>query len=471
MTDKADILVVDDEDDIRNLICSILEDEGYSTRGASGSKEAYEEIGKKEPDLVVLDIWLQGSKDDGLEILKNIKQDTPLIEVLMISGHGNVETAVSAIKIGAYDFIEKPFKSDRLILMIRRALENAALKKENFLLREKVKQSPQNKADYSLLNYKTMSLLERAAPSNSRVFITGEIGTGKTLAARYIHEHSSRKDKPFIIFNCQSDDQKRMESELFGQGTDKGLFHQAKGGTVLLDGIEHMPLDIQGKLTRAIQNNAVKIESDKGSMNTDIRFIASSCLNPEKSVSEGSLREDLFYRLNVVKISIEPLREQPNDFQRIIEILKKQLARDTGISLKDFDDKALNTLKTYYWGGNIRQLRNVLEWIAIMAQGAECKAYDLSHLPPEITKKKVAPENDNPTPASSSLEENVDFLALPLREAREHFERDYLLQQINRFDGNISKTAQFIGMERSALHRKLKMLEIMAGQEKEAALG
>jgi len=471
MIKKADILVVDDEEDIRNLICSILEDEGYETRGALGSKSAYEQIESKQPDLVILDIWLQGSKDDGIEILENIKEQYPLIEVLMISGHGNVETAVSAIKIGAYDFIEKPFKSDRLLLMIRRALENAALKQENSLLREKAKQLPQEAVDYNMLSQKTLSLLERAAPTNSRVIISGEIGTGKALAARYIHEHSTRSDKPFIVYNCQSDDPVRMEFELFGQGVDKGLFHQAQNGTVLLDGIDHMPLDIQGKLARILQDNNFSIRMDSGEALANIRFIASSSGDLKKAVSEGKLREDLFYRLNVVHVQMESLRQQKSEFSSIIEALRQQLFVDTGMKLAAFDDKALEALKAYHWGGNLRQLRNVLEWVAIMTQTQNCDVYNIAHLPPDIVSKKIAPENDNKQISALEKKEGIDFMALPLREAREHFERDYLLRQINRFDGNISKTAQFIGMERSALHRKLKILEILATSEKDAISG
>ncbi|MDH5722105.1 MAG: sigma-54 dependent transcriptional regulator [Alphaproteobacteria bacterium] len=471
MKNNVDILVVDDEDDIRNLICSILEDEGYETRGTSGSKSAYEQIEKKIPDLVILDIWLQGSKDDGIEILKNIKKQNPLIEVLMISGHGNVETAVSAIKIGAYDFIEKPFKSDRLLLMIHRALESSALKKENSLLREKSKQENQSPVDYNVLSQKTLSLLERVAPSNSRVIISGEIGTGKSLAARYIHEHSSRSKKPFIIYNCQNDDPARMEAELFGHGSDAGLFHQAQNGTVLLEEIDHMPLDIQGKFARILQDNNFSIQTDAGAELANIRFMASSSGDIKKAVEDGKLREDLFYRLNVVHIQMESLRHQKSEFSNIVEILRNQLSRETGLKFAGFSDKALDALKAYHWAGNLRQLRNVLEWVAIMTQGKDCAVYDVSHLPSEIAAKKMSPENDNKQISIPEKQENIDFMTLPLREAREHFERDYLLRQINRFDGNISKTAQFIGMERSALHRKLKILEILATTEKESASG
>ena len=455
------ILIIDDEDDIRSMIQGILEDEGYTVNTAATSDRALSMIHEQSFDLVIQDIWLQGSDKDGIEILKAIKSTQPHVPFLMISGHGTIETAVSAIKYGAYDFIEKPFKSDRLLLMISRALENATLRKQNKDLKIKTKQNIETLTKQ--LPDHIIEVLDKSADTKSRLMITGEAGCGKNIAAHYVHEKSPRSNKPFMVLNCATTHPERLEKELFGVHTTstqdpptQGLLQLVDGGTLLLDEVSALPLDIQGKLLSFLQDNQYyKIGSNKN-MVSDIRIIATSSINLEEKIENGDFRKDLFYRLNVVPIHIPALRDRKNEISSLIQNATKA----------QFTENALIKLKTYSWPGNLKQFNNALEWINIMHADKQGREIDLEDLPQEITGlsgKNVEASNTNMPMLDDSI------LTMQLREARECFERYYLLTQVNRFDGNISKTAEFIGMERSALHRKLKSLEVFADEKQNVA--
>lgn len=450
------ILIVDDEADIRNLIKGILTDEGYKVVQAATAREAYEQIDRQFVNLVILDIWLQGSEHDGLQVLANIKKRQSFMPVIMISGHGTIETAVSSIKQGAYDFIEKPFKSDRLLVMIRRALETARLRQENESLKKQVAR-PAVMAGNSTALQNLRQILERVASSNSRVLLTGEAGAGKDIAARMIHALSPRAGRPFHVINCATLRPDRLEPELFGSdepGNERpGAFEQANGGTIFLDEVSDMPLETQGKIIRVLQEQKLILAG--GKREVDVRIIASTNRDLEKAVSEGKFRQDLYYRLNVVPINITPLRERTDDIPLLIKHFVHEISQQSGLPERAFTNQAMVALQTYSWPGNVRQLRNAVEWAMIMKGNNGEGALNFSDLPPDIaaTTGSAAPSYD--------LEKvGGNFMMLPLREAREIFERDYLLSQIGRFGGNISKTAQFVGMERSALHRKLKSLNI-----------
>lgn len=459
---NAKILIIDDEEDIRGLIQGILEDEGYQVSSAATSDKALGLINDEHFDLIIQDIWLQGSDKDGIEILEETKSLHPNLPFLMISGHGTIETAVSAIKLGAYDFIEKPFKSDRLLLMINRALENAALKKQNIELKQRtaeyvidlVKQIPEQ----------ILNILDKAAGTNSRLMITGEAGTGKNIAAQYVHEKSTRSHKPFMTLNCATMRPEKLEKELFGVHSDSqdrsstsGLLQLVNGGTLLLDEVSSLPLDIQGKILNLLQDNTYYKIGSNQNLAADIRIIATSSENIEEKIKTGAFREDLYYRLNVVPIHIPALRKRKNDIPALIQNLTDL----------NFTEHAMTKLKSYSWPGNIKQFNNVLEWIYIM-YGDKNVEIDSVNLPqdiigPEQNITTNSPESNN-TPLFSDT-----ILTMQLREARENFERFYLLSQVNKFDGNISKTAEFIGMERSALHRKLKSLEVFSDEKQNVA--
>lgn len=464
---SADILIVDDEQDIRNLVQGILEDEGYKTRTAANSSAAYETIDERIPDLIILDIWLQGSEHDGIQILETIRKKYPNMPILMISGHGTIETAVSAIKQGAYDFIEKPFKSDRLLLMIKRALETASLRVENDALRKKLD------AEIKMIGSCTvtqnfMQMLKRAAPTNSRILLTGEAGSGKEVAARFIHGHSTRKAKPFLALSCANLRPERLETELFGAEENNssepvytGALERADGGTLFLDEVADMPLETQGKIVRVLQNQVFNRVGGDKNIETDVRIIASTNKNLKEAISSGHFREDLFYRLNVVPIPVPSLRERLSDVPEIIDYMTESLSKSFGVNKPEFTDEAIRILKNFKWPGNIRQLKNTIEWVMIihgdnnkMPYGAEC-------LPNDITGKITKSDSNSDT--SANLDEN--YAEMSLRDARESFERSYLALQVERFEGNISKTAKFVGMERSALHRKLKTLGIVASDK------
>ncbi|MFA5592097.1 MAG: sigma-54 dependent transcriptional regulator [Micavibrio sp.] len=463
---SIDILIVDDENDIRKLIKGILEDEGYGTRQADGSAAAYAEIEERAPDLMILDIWLQGSADDGMEILKNVKSKYPLMPVIMISGHGTIETAVSAIKIGAYDFIEKPFKSDRLLLMIERAMEIVRLKKENEALKER-RAAPVEMIGRSSSVAAVMQALEKAAGTNSRVMFTGEAGVGKEVAARMLHALSPRKDMPFMALNCAILNPERLDEELFGiedpRGVRQGVLEQANGGTLLLDEICDMPLETQGRIVRVLQDQKFTRLNGREPVQVDVRVVSTTAHNIAEAIKAGHFREDLYYRLNVVPIALPPLRQRLEDIPALAEHFIRLYSHQSGQKERPLGQSALIALQGYDWPGNVRQLRNVIEWVMIMGGGnnGEKAVIEKKDLPPEIT-------GDVPSSGESRAAAMQDYLTYPLREAREAFERDYLERQLARFGGNISKTATYVGMERSALHRKLKTLELSNGERADA---
>lgn len=472
MAKPADILIVDDEADIRTLIQGILEDEGYGTRQAGNSKHAYEKLSERVPDLVILDIWLQYSDHDGLKILETIKAQHPLLPVIMISGHGTIETAVNAIRIGAYDFIEKPFKADRLILMAERALESAHLKRENEKLREKA-DGPSDLVGTSTVISSLRHTITRVAQTSSRVLLTGEPGTGKDVAARMIHKLSQRSDGPFMVLNCATMRPERLEMELFGneagvmgEGARAGVLEQAHTGTLFLDEVADMPLETQGKIVRVLQEQKFQRLGGKDLIEADVRIIASTNRNLEESIKNGDFRQDLYYRLNVVPIDMPSLRQHPEDIPAVVDYFVQAYSRQSGIPVLSFSEGALAALQACHWPGNIRQLRNVVERVMIMASGnMPGGLIHTEHLPPEVLTVKV----NAGVKGQSTAESGADFMSVPLREAREIFEREYLTSQLRRFAGNISKTAQFVGMERAALHRKLKQLGISTGSKQNDA--
>jgi two-component system nitrogen regulation response regulator NtrX len=462
-----DILIVDDEADIRELVAGILSDEGYSTRLAGDSDGALREVRSRRPALVILDIWLQGSRLDGLQVLDEIKKDNPDLPVLVISGHGNIETAVTAIRKGAYDFVEKPFKADRILLTVERALEAQRLRRENESLRERLWD------DFDLVGQshaigQLRQLIEKIAPTNSRVMISGGPGSGKEVVARLLHAKSRRQKSPFITINCATIAPERMEIELFGVegasegGRKVGLFEQAHGGTLFLDEVPDMPIETQGKILRVlVEQNFTRVGGSQR-VQVDVRVISSCSADARTEIQDGRLREDLFHRLNVVGIRVPPLVERREDIPLLIEHFMNRIAGATGLQPRKVGDDAMAALQAHNWPGNIRQLRNNIERLMILAADDPDGAITAEMLPSDV---------GNSTPAVSQGAGSERIIALPLRDAREMFEKEYLLAQINRFGGNISRTAAFIGMERSALHRKLKSLGINTGGRGDDMLG
>lgn len=456
---SADILVVDDEEDIRMLIADILTDEGYECRTAGGSASAFEAIEERRPNLLILDIWLEGSEVDGMEILQRVHEDHASIPVVMISGHGNVETAVNAIKLGAYDFIEKPFKADRLVLTVTRAIETARLQRENDELRQRTSDVTELIGVSPALR-QLRSALEKVAPTDSRVLISGPAGVGKEVFARQLHRQSLRSSGPFVVLNCAAMNPDRMEMELFGHETGDsdgprniGTLEMAHGGTLLLDEVSDMPLETQGKIVRVLQEQTFTRVGGEAAVNVDVRVIASTNRDMEAEMTGGNFRQDLFYRLNVVPIEIPPLRDRPDDIPVLVEHFMQRSALISGVSPRLMSAQAIAALQAYDWPGNVRQLRNAVDWILIMAPGNPEEPVTVENLPPDI---------GSGSSASVGWEEGAKMMSLPLRDARENFERQYLLAQISRFGGNVSRTAEFVGMERSALHRKLKSLGVTA---------
>jgi len=456
-----DILIVDDERDIRSLTAEILRDEGFEAREARDSTSALAAVQARQPSLVLLDIWLQGSELDGLGILREIKRNHAEVPVLMMSGHGTVETAVQAIKDGAYDFIEKPFTADRLLLLIERAMEAARLRRENAELRLRAG-APLDLIGSSGAMRDIRQAIDRAAPTNSRIIISGPPGAGKEVIARMIHARSHRSSGAFSVINCASMHPDRMETELFGTEGDSstprkiGMFERAHEGTLLLDEIGDMPLETQGKIVRVLQDQIFERVGGSSRVEVDVRVVASTTKDLTAQINAGHFREDLFYRLNVVPIHVPPLLDRREDIPLLAKYFMDAAAEASGQSLRRLSDDALAALQTYGWPGNVRELRNVIERLLIMAPGDAEQPITASMLPPELMGN--AP--------SVNVERNVEIMSLPLRDAREVFERQYLLAQVDRFGGNISQTAQFVGMERSALHRKLKSLGVR-GQDKQ----
>lgn len=450
----ADILVVDDEEDIRDLVTAILEDEGYETRSAANGEEAMAAIGHRRPSLVILDIWLQSGSLDGLAVLDKIKELHPELQVVMISGHGNIETAVSAIKRGAYDYIEKPFNSDRLILITQRALEASKLRREVRELKER-----NVEFDKFIGNSKSIESLrqnlEKISPTNSRVLIYGPSGSGKELAARTIHRLSNRSDGPFVVLNAAAIIPERMEEELFGvedsNGTQKivGAFEEAHGGTLYLDEIGDMPRETQNKILRVLTDQTFTRVSGSTKVEVDIRIVSSSTKNLENEVSKDNFREDLFHRLNVVPLLIPSLSEYLEDIPLLVNYFMEQISKSAGMPKRRISPEVMMTLKTHDWPGNVRQLRNNIERLMILTRSDDSNEITPDLLPAEVGS--LMPMLPNAS---------TDYLMnLPMKEARLAFERDYLQSQLTRFNGNIKKTSDFIGMERAALHRKLKSLD------------
>ncbi len=450
----SDILIVDDEMDIREIVSGILSDEGHGTRTAKNSDEALNAIQSRRPSLVFLDIWLQGSKLDGLQVLEIIKQQNPHLPVVMISGHGNIETAVSAIKLGAYDFIEKPFKADRLVLIAERALENSRLKREVSEL--KVRSGTVSKmVGKSTSVNQLRQVIDRVAPANSRIMITGQSGAGKELTARMIHDASARAAGPFVSINAATITPENMEHELFGsegaEGRYVGKLEEAHGGTLYMDEIADMPRETQGKILRVLVEQNFTRVGGTTRVSVDVRIISSSARDLASLITEGAFREDLFHRLSVVPIRVPALSERRDDIPELITFFMDQFTANAGLSKRAIAEDAMAILQSHDWPGNIRQLRNNVERLMILASGDPETEITADMLPSEVGALVPA------TPTGAGGEK---LMSLPLREAREVFEREYLMAQVSRFGGNISRTAEFIGMERSALHRKLKSLGI-----------
>jgi two-component system, NtrC family, nitrogen regulation response regulator NtrX len=452
----SDILIVDDEADIRELVAGILDDEGFTTRTARDSDSALAEIANRRPSLVFLDIWLQGSKLDGLQLLEQIKRDHADLPVVMISGHGNIETAVAAIKRGAYDFIEKPFKSDRLILVATRALETSRLKRE-------VKELKQLAPTASIMTGRSACMnqlrqtIERAAKANSRILIVGPSGAGKELAARTLHNASGRADGPFVVINAAAITPERMEIELFGvepngeHARKTGALEEAHGGTLFVDEIGDMPRETQNKILRVLVEQTFQRQGGTAKVSVDVRIISSTARNLEEEIAAGRFREDLYHRLSVVPIRVPPLSERREDIPELIDYFMDQISTATGLPKRQIGQDAMAVLQSHVWPGNVRQLRNNVERVMILAGGGPEVIITADMLPQDVGSM---------VPAMPTSNNGEHIMGLPLREAREVFERDYLMAQISRFSGNISRTAEFVGMERSALHRKLKALGV-----------
>ncbi len=452
----TDILIVDDEDDIRELVAGILSDEGHGARLARNSDEALAAIEARRPQLILLDIWLQGSRLDGLQLLEIIKKQHPNVPVVMISGHGNIETAVTAIKLGAYDFIEKPFKSDRLILIAERALETSRLKREVSDLRARAGSVDRLVGSSAAIN-NLRRVIERVGPANSRILISGPSGSGKELTARLIHAHSARAAGPFVVINAPTMAPERMEAELFGveangeKPRSVGALEEAHGGTLYLDEVADMPLETQSKILRVLVDQNFTRVGGAARVHVDVRIISSTSRDLAEAITEGRFREDLFHRLSVVPIRAPSLSERREDIPELIEFFMDQIAASMGAPRRRIAPDAMAVLQSHDWPGNIRQLRNNVERLMILASGDPESEITAALLPSEVGAL---------VPSIPSGVGGEKLMSLPLREAREVFEREYLVAQINRFGGNISRTAEFIGMERSALHRKLKSLGV-----------
>jgi len=450
---SIDILVVDDEHDIRELVAGVLEDEGYDTRLAADSDSALEAIAGRRPSLVLLDVWLKGSRLDGLDLLDEIKRRDPSIPVLVISGHGNLDTAVAAIRRGASDFIEKPFEAERLLLLVERATETERLRREVASLRASVGREDDLTGSSAAINT-VRATLKRVASTGSRVLITGGAGVGKEVAARLLHGWSGRANAPFVIVSAARMTPERVEEELFGveEGGDlvrSGLLEQAHGGTLFLDEIADMPLATQARILRVLTDQSFTRVGGTRVVKVDVRVVSATGRHLSDEIGEGRFREDLYYRLNVVPVTIPPLTERREDIPPLVEHFVAHYASERRVRTPEIAPDAMVALQSYEWPGNVRQLRNVVERTIILAPGNRLARIDLDLLPPEVLGR-----------GGGEASGTTAIMGAPLREARESFEREYLRVQIRRFSGNISRTASFIGMERSALHRKLKLLGI-----------
>ena len=451
----SEILIVDDEEDIRDLIAGILKDEGYDTRVAGDSEAALNAVRLRRPQLVVLDIWLQGSKLDGIQVLDTLKREQPDLPVVMISGHGTIETAVASIKKGAYDFIEKPFKADRLIHVVGRALEAYRLRREVNELRLKTGDDSEFIGQSSAIS-QIRQAVDKIAPTNSRVFVTGPSGSGKEVVARLIHAHSRRSGNAFVAVNCATMAPSRIVTELFGaEGGDgprkTGMFELAHNGTLYLDEVADMPLETQGKILRVLVDQTFTRVGGTQRVQVDARVICSTTRDLRAEILAGKFREDLYHRLNVVPVRVPSLSERRDDIPPLVAHFMKRLSAQSGLAMREIGDDAMAVLQAHNWPGNVRQLRNIVERLLILATDDAAQVISADLLPSDLGSS---------APWGGGGGRGDLVISLPLREAREIFERDYLVAQINRFGGNISRTAAFIGMERSALHRKLKSLGV-----------
>ena len=455
-----DILIIDDEDDIRDLIAGILEDEGYEARQAHDADSALNEIAKRRPSLVFLDIWMQGSRLDGLQLLDVFQSQHPDMPVVMISGHGNIETAVSAIRRGAYDYIEKPFKIDRLLLITQRAMEATRLKSEVEELRGRASSQSIDMAGASTAMQAARGVIERSAPTNSRIFISGPSGSGKGLAARLVHQKSNRAEAPFVEINCSLYSPEEVQVVLFGRETrektgtlrtEVGALERAHGGTLYLSEVAALPAAAQASLLRTLVENKFNRVGGTVAVPIDVRIISASSQNVAQLIEAGQFRSDLFHRLSIVPLQLTPLRERREDVPPLVTLFVEQIARMHSLRALTVGDDAMAVLQTQDWPGNARQLRNSIERLLIL----------IKDNPPEsgvISAQMLPSDIGEVLPTVGDTDQSAHLMSLPLREAREVFERQYLLAQIERFGGNISKTAEFVGMERSALHRKIKSL-------------
>ena len=447
-----EVLVVDDEADIRDLVAGVLEDEGYNVRTAADSTAALDAIEDRRPSLVLLDVWLQGSRLDGLQLLEQVKSRDPTLPVIMISGHGNLDTAVAAIREGAVDFIEKPFEAGKLLHLVGRATETDRLRRENAAFKQQFGQDDHLGGTSVAINT-VRATLKRVAPTGSRVLITGPAGVGKEIAARMIHNWSPRASAPFITVSAAMMSPERMEEELFGSETEgvarPGLLEQAHGGTLFLDEIADMPLTTQAKMLRVLTDQSYTRVGGQRPVKVDVRVLSATSRELQEEIAAGRFREDLYYRLNVVPVRLPALRERREDIPDLVNHFLTRFAAERRIQPPKISAEALAALQAHDWPGNIRQLRNIIERTLILAPGDRVECIEIDLLPPEIV------EGQGPASINSA---SIAIMGSPLREARESFEREYLKIQIRRFSGNISRTASFIGMERSALHRKLKAL-------------
>ena len=458
----SDILIVDDERDIRELISEILIDEGYTTRLAGTSEDAMREITSQPPGLLILDIWLKDSDMDGIDILKKVKSEYPEVPVVIISGHGNIEIAVAAIKQGAYDFIEKPFNIDQLLVVIRRAMETSRLRRENITLRQK--DAPVSDLIGSSAGFRALvSQLDKVAKSNSRIMLRGGSGVGKETAARYIHAQSDRAAGPFVVVGCATIEPDRMEEVLFGresgdQNGAQGLLEQAHGGVIYFDEVADMPLVTQSKILRVLVDQKFQRVGGNDQIKVDLRVLSSTSCDLEVEIAERRFREELYHRLNVVPVEVPTLEERREDIPELVEHFVEHFNQTQGLNMRKLSDDAAALLQTLPWPGNIRQLKNVIERILILSDGTG-----------PISADEIPTDTQKSAGANDGGGMSANWATLPLREAREAFEREYLITQINRFGGNISKTANFVGMERSALHRKLKSLGVVSGNKSKSA--
>jgi two-component system nitrogen regulation response regulator NtrX len=457
---RSDILVVDDEKDIRALICDALNDNSYVTREAFNSDQVLKRIDERVPDLIILDIWLQGSELDGLGVLEYVQKRYPYLPIIMISGHGTIETAVKSIKMGAYDYLEKPFTEDKLLILVKRACESSKLRKENVDLRSKVGELKEVIGESQKIK-QLKTLIDKVAASQSRILIKGEPGTGKKLIAEMIYKKSKRSEEPFIVYDPVGMDENEASIELFGGNENQtnnntarkvGLLELANNGTIFIKEVGDLPLSVQKKLLYFLQDQVLHRAENTNPVKLDVRFIASTNKDLTVLIEQGKFREDLYYRLNVVELNTPPLSERKDDIPLLADYYFTYFNRTMGLGYKRLSKEAIILMQSYSWPGNIRQLRNVIEWILIMSPKNE-EVVKTDMLPPDI-KSKTAPISN------IQSDDNSKLMAMTLRDARELFESQYLKSQLERFNGNITQMANYIGMERSALHRKLKSLQI-----------